>query len=288
MKHALVVGLGIGELYCSVLGRLNFHVETLDLNPAKNPTYTSMNDIHKKYDISIICTPNYTHESIARSLANKSDIILIEKPGVKDRESWKSLVEDFPSVRIMMIKNNMWRHNIPDMLKLAKKSDVVTLNWINKDRVPNPGTWFTTKELAYGGVSRDLMPHLLSLYMALHPEYIPSNCSISSKRRYMLSDLTQTDYGMVDKNGTYDVDDYCQVQLEKWTLTADWRNTEYDRRNIDFYIDNQVVETVELGLCPEEAYESMIKDVMLNKKNQDFWDHQKVVDLWIHDILEAV
>ena len=33
------------------------------------------------------------------------------------------------------------------------------------------GSWFTTRKLAFGGVSRDLMPHLLSLYVAMNPHW---------------------------------------------------------------------------------------------------------------------
>ena len=54
-----------------------------------------------------------------------------------------------------MVKNNQFRHNIDEMTNMARTSRVVDINWCNKNRVPNPGTWFTTKELAYGGVSRD-------------------------------------------------------------------------------------------------------------------------------------
>ena len=36
----------------------------------------------------------------------------------------------------MMTKNNMWRDSIKEMYDKALKSDVVQINWINKDRIP--------------------------------------------------------------------------------------------------------------------------------------------------------
>ena len=63
----------------------------------------------------------------------------------------------------MMTKNNQYRENITEMAEAADpKKGVTRINWINDNRVPS-GSWFTNKELAFGGVSRDLMPNLLSL-----------------------------------------------------------------------------------------------------------------------------
>ena len=57
----------------------------------------------------------------------------------------------------MMTKNNMWRDSIKEMYDKALKSDVVQINWINKDRIQS-GTWFTDKKFAMGGVEKDLLP----------------------------------------------------------------------------------------------------------------------------------
>ena len=66
-----------------------------------------------------------------------------------------------------MTKNNMWRDNIEEMKTKFASSDLVQINWINGDRIPSPGTWFTNSKFALGGVEKDLLPHLMSLFVAV-------------------------------------------------------------------------------------------------------------------------
>jgi predicted dehydrogenase len=171
------------------------------------------------------------------------------------------------------------------MQKSAAKSKTIHFNWINKDRVPNPGTWFTTKDLAYGGVSRDLMPHLLSLYIALNPDWNKGKVTNNTGyQRWTLNQLSGSDYGTVKADGIYNVDDCVAVTFDsKWTLTANWRDTVADNRKI-------VCDTTEfeLGLCPESAYKAMVQDAFANELNNDFWQNQYVQDMWIHTIIEQL
>jgi predicted dehydrogenase len=290
MKLSLIIGMGIGQLYKTVLEDLGHKVVTVDLHPGK-ADYTDLDkavEDHKGFDTVHICTPNFTHAEIARKLAPVSRIVFIEKPGVKNAKEWQSLVGDFPNTRFMMVKNNQWRDNIELMKELATSSASVYIDWMNKDRVPNPGTWFTTKELAYGGVSRDLMPHLLSLFIALTPDYMRAHEVVNvTKQAWKLEDLTQTDYGTVKADGIYDVDDYCRIEfLEEncnWHLTANWRTMDEDQRQIEFHLLDGTVEVIELGLCPEEAYRSMIKEAVENVDNHAFWLNQFLQDIWIHN-----
>ena len=80
-------------------------------------------------------------------------------------------VEELKDFIKHMVKNNQHRHNVDILKETTQNCDNLVLNWCNKNRVPNPGSWFTTKELAYGGVSRDLMPHLLSWVQVLADDY---------------------------------------------------------------------------------------------------------------------
>ena len=161
------------------------------------------------------------------------------------------------------------------------------MNWLNKDRVPSPGSWFTTKKLAYGGVSRDLMPHLLSLYIALNPDWMNTTMNgRSSLMRYHLKDLLNTEYGTVNPDGTYDVDDFATIKFEnKWELIADWRTLDKDKRNIEMDFGSSTF-TQELGLCPADAYERMIDDAVRNLANDKFWNRQNIIDYWIHERME--
>lgn len=293
----LVIGMGIGQLYQSVLESAGHSVVTVDANRDKSADFITVDAAlaeHARFDTAHICTPNFTHEPIARRVAAHTSIIFIEKPGLKTGAAWENLVKDFPSTRFMMVKNNQWRSNISELASLTAQSKKIAINWINNDRVPSPGSWFTTKELSFGGVSRDLMPHLLSLFMCLDQNYKLAKQTYGAlAKNWALSDLSGTDYGSVNLNGTYDVDDCCELKFfndgRTWSLTADWRqNRGTDQRNIEFTLRDDSTITVELGLCPEDAYAKMIETAIANLNNDEFWLDQYEQDLWIHNRIECL
>lgn len=301
--NSLIVGMGIGQLYKSVLEELGHEVTTVDPDISKNADFPNVDAAlfgRGKFDTVHICTPNYTHARLAQMLAPVSKIIFVEKPGVANSDVWMSLVHTYKNTKFVMVKNNQWRDNIQELRSLASRSYLVDINWINNDRVPNPGTWFTTKELAFGGVSRDLMPHLLSLYMALNPEWKRSEMIRSSALKvWELADLTKTEYGQVKADGVYDVDDVCNLSFRSkytvWNLEANWRSQTGDERNIVFHLNPDPSETrfsslnvvkIELGLCPESAYKNMITDCINNLNNIEFWHEQIDQDYYIHERIQ--
>lgn len=286
----LIIGMGFGNLYKSVHTELGHEIVTVDTNGSA--AYTNLDDairVHTKFDVVHICTPNFTHVKLARKVAFVSKIVIVEKPGAANALAWKQLVEDYPKTRFMMSKNNMWRDNINDLQHYAAEAETVSFNWINKDRVPSPGSWFTTKSLAYGGVSRDLMPHLLSLYIALNPKWV-SDCITTSniKQNWTLDQLSNTEYGSANPDGVYDVDDLASVTFDdKWFLTANWRDKVADNRSIEINLPTSKI-TVELGLCPESAYKAMVVDAIKNVDNDEFWVNQYSQDIWIHSIIDQL
>ena len=282
----LIIGMGFGNLYKAVHMELGHQVITVDTNGTAD--YTNVDDVireHKFFDVVHVCTPNFTHVKLARKVAYNSKIVIVEKPGAANALAWKQLVEDYPRTRFMMSKNNMWRDNIRDMELSADTSKKIYINWLNEDRIPNPGSWFTTKDLAYGGVSRDLMPHLLSLYIALNPNWISDTVTYNYKgQHHKLEQLTSSDYGTVNHDGVYDVDDVAIVAFaERWFLTSNWKSGHPDQRNIE--CDDQ---TFELGLCPESAYKAMVVDAINNLANDEFWATQYSQDIWIHSIIDQL
>lgn len=285
--------MGIGNLYATVLNNLGHGVITVDLDPAKGAEFLTVEDAIAKchmFDTVHVCTPNFTHYDIAAKVAPVSKIVFIEKPGVATRSEWQQLVESFPQTRFMMVKNNMWRSNIDELADQANNADTVDIMWMNQDRVPNPGTWFTTKKLAFGGVSRDLMPHLLSLYIAFNPSWRKDmQTSYGTKQNWRLNQLTKTDYGTVKADGVYDVDDECYITFtHKWNLVANWRTNDFDTRGILFRNANGDMDTFDLDLCPEDAYQAMIKECVDKVNDPDFWRNQYEIDLWIHEIVEKL
>jgi predicted dehydrogenase len=293
MKTSLIVGMGIGKLYETVLNNLGHGVITVDADPGKGADFTSVDAAIETccmFDTVHICTPNFTHFELAAKLAPVSRIVFVEKPGVETANLWQQLWEDFPHTRFMMVKNNMWRDNIAELKDIATQAKTVDLMWLNKDRVPNPGTWFTTKQLAFGGVSRDLMPHLLSLYIALNPNWRTETLTDTNiNTNWKLEDLTQTDYGIVKADGVYNVDDECGITFtDKWRLSANWRTNGIDCRQIIFNFPDGSIENFQLGLCPEYAYQAMIKDAVDHIADPDFWKDQLCKDLWIHEKIEKL
>ena len=285
---SLIVGMGIGELYKSVLTQLGAEVITVDPNPDKSANFKSIEDAmqkHKSFDTVNVCTPNWTHKQLTQIVAPISKIVFVEKPGFKNADEWQQTVDEFPNTRIMMVKNNMWRNNIAEMQTLAAQSDTVNIKWIRKNCIPHPGSWFTTKELAYGGVSRDLVPHLLSLYIAMNPNWEDTTSSNSIVgQKWTLPTIDSTEYGTINYNGTYDVDDNVKMSFDsKWHIQANWKDLTKEESCVTFNSS-----TIELGWCPEEAYYNMIQDAIKNTDNDTFWQEQAKQDIWIHKQIETL
>lgn len=295
MKTSLIVGMGIGKLYEQVLDELGHGIITVDLDPNKGADFFTVDDAIKEcrmFDTAHICTPNFTHISIARKLAPVTKIIFIEKPGVATSDAWEQLVKDYPNTRFMMVKNNQYRKEIKRFKELADQSERVFLRWNNVNRIPHPGSWFTTKRDAFGGVSRDLLPHLLSYYCTLTDYKQGTKIKATARQSYTLEDIDSTDYGVVNKDGTYDVDDFCYLEFTNgnttWVLTASWKiPVEKDDSSIAFGMNNSSVRH-ELGLCPEEAYKKMIETAIENRDNNEFWNTQFEQDMWIHKQMEEL
>lgn len=291
MKTSLIIGMGIGNLYATVLDKLGHGIITVDQDSSKGADFLTVDAAIEKcrmFDTVHICTPNFTHEDIARKLAPVSRIVFIEKPGVINSRAWIKLITDFPKTRFMMVKNNMWRSNIADLKASASIAKYVKTRWIRKNCIPSPGSWFTTRELAFGGVSRDLMPHLLSLYIAMNPHWRADKVNGQTAMAcWELKDIESTEYGTVNPKGTYDVDDMCVINFgDKWKCAANWRSMDEEDSSIEFIFQDNSTLKFELGWCPEEAYQAMIKDAVDNIDNYQFWLDQFDIDTWIHERIE--
>lgn len=296
-KVSLVVGLGFGNLYVDVLKKMGHRVVTVDGNPERQADYTDLKDaldFKLDYDTVHICTPNHTHEQLAKLASMNARVVMVEKPGVESAQAWHNMAQQNGQMKIVMTKNNQLRHIWPQLRSVIRSNPpkTIRINWINKNRVPQPGSWFTDKSKAFGGVSRDLMPHLLSMVCVLFPEdwHLLKLKKRILKQKHTLAKLTDTDYGVVNAEGVYDVDDYCQLKYQHPTknidiiLTADWKSDEEDDIAIHFDHSGKTTSTP-LGLCPESCYRKMIEQViqMDGYYDQPFWDEQFCQDVWIHE-----
>lgn len=292
---SLIVGAGFGQLYKSVLLELGHEVVLVDTNPATNPDFTNLDEAinsHAPFDTAHICVPNFLHYAISQQVAPHTKIVFVEKPGVSSPKEWENLLDSNRSTRFIMTKNNQWRSNIDKIKESAGDSDVVCIYWANKSRIPSPGSWFTDKSKAFGGVSRDLLPHLISIFIAINPDNY-NEFELTMYRRtqvWSLEDCNGTDYGTINKNGVYDVDDRANMSLELdgkiYLFYADWRNESEDDIAIHFRKDGKKhIDSIPLGLCPEEAYKNMIVDCLEHLEDDRFWRRQREQDLYIQGLI---
>jgi predicted dehydrogenase len=290
---SLVVGLGFGQLYVNILKRMGHEVITVDINPNAGADFTELTTAitaHAPFDTAHICVPNHLHYKTALKLAEHTKIVFVEKPGVETINHWRLLTNLNKSTRFMMTKNNQWRNNIKQIAENCEASDMIQINWVNKNRIPGPGTWFTDKSKAFGGVSRDLLPHLMSIMMSVNKNSYQDFKvkQYHTEQRWNLSDCTGTDYGVVNEDGVYDVDDSATMELtdgnKTYILYANWKTNLHDDMAIHFYKDGEShLASIPLGLCPEEAYKEMIKDSLIHLEDDMFWNNQLEQDLYIQE-----
>jgi len=295
-KTVLIVGMGFGNaVYVPVYQQLGFDIVTVDAyKKADFKNLKEAIDTYRLFNVVHICTPNYTHEELTRAVAPYAEIVFVEKPGVTNHISWAELVNDhIDTTRIVMVKNNQYREEIERFKYLLGESKSIKLNWSNKNRIPNPGSWFTTKELAFGGVSRDLMPHMLSYFTTMTNYFDSTKLHVIAEQRYTLEQIADTDYGVVDPNGIVDVDDYCSFKFvddqgRDWDIIASWKSNLPDDSSLSFILKSGEIVKYDLGLCPESAYKSMIVSALDNKNNDKFWKDQYEQDMWIHRQVEKI
>lgn len=293
MINTLIIGMGIGELYARVHRELGHTVYTVDTQKPADFTSTERafrSGLH--FDVIHICTPNVTHDAIARQVGpHNPTLVLVEKPGLPTPEAWEKLVTDFPNVHWSMVKNNQYRDYVLSGLQdLFDNAHRVSIKWNNHNRVPGPGSWFTTRSEAWGGVSRDTFPHLLSWFTmfsrgAYHTAQLQDKFS---EQRWQLNQIESTDYGVINSNGTHDVDDHAILGYsflgKEIFLEANWRTLEPSDQGILFEFPDGSENYFKFGLCPEEAYKYMVQFLMnkCKEEHKDFWINELKEDVWIH------
>lgn len=291
-KTVCVVGLGIGKLYVDACNRLGWRVITVDQNPNVSADYLSVDDIPASIhlDMGIVCTPNFAHLQVAQQLARKSATnIVVEKPGFFCSGDWLEFQQQYPESRLWMVKNNQFRTLFTDLRD--KEIEKIQLFWLNKNRIPGAGSWFTDKSKSYGGVSRDLMPHLLSVAQRSLNQCIANDDFVARcYRQYDMSQLeNDSSYGNFNATGIYDVDDYACFKSNVNNITiecfASWKkDIDADIIEWRFKLKNQSDLTYKVGLCPESAYETMLQEYM-HATQETHQQHQQY-DEEIHKIID--
>ena len=78
-----------------------------------------------------------------------------------------------------------------------------------------------------------------------------------------------------------------EKELEKtFILKTMWKSNMHDDVAMHFYKDGEShLESIQLGLCPESAYEQMIRSSIVHKDDDVFWNKQLDYDLWIQELI---
>ena len=84
------------------------------------------------------------------------------------------------------------------------------------------------------------------------------------------------------------MDDSATMELtdgnKTYILYANWKTNLHDDMAIHFYKDGEShLASIPLGLCPEQAYEEMIKDSLIHLEDDVFWNNQLEQDLYIQE-----
>lgn len=285
--RALLVGLGgIGSnVYLPELTQLGYTVTTVDQQVA-TANYSNIDDVRGEFDVAVICTPNFTHLPIAEKVGMYCKTVFIEKPGLPNVEELTQLQHRYADTKYIMCKNNLYRASygaLDDLMNKSIRPTKIEVSWLNANRVPSPGSWFTNKKLAWGGVALDLFPHLYCHLSKIVPLTEMSFVSFTKTKQWELEELLSTSYGNVNPEGVYDVCDYAE---EHWTwnnvpvtIKAGWK-TGIDDQSVKVYTEDSTYEW-RFGLCPSDAYGRMIAS-SAKDRYQDHID----MDLWIHSQLE--
>lgn len=270
-------------MYHPELQKLGYQIDVLD-SFVPGATFSHLNEVKGAYDIAVICTPNYTHLEYAAYFASKGTAhIFVEKPGVSKASEWASLC-GLTNSKFHLVKNNLYRDNYGSIIPIMDTGEVigVDINWLNGNRIPNPGGWFTNSKYALKGVSGDLMPHLYCFALKIFGEDALLSAKFKQQcfQRWSLENIINTDYGTVFSDGVYNVDDYATARATvngiPLKMTASWKEG-YDKQSITLYLENGSTHEWTFGLCPAEAYGKMLQDL----------SDTTVIDTAMHNFLEG-
>lgn len=121
-------------------------------------------------DAVVIATPNYTHASLTKLALQSGKHVLCEKPfalSYAEALSMQELAEERKLV-LMPAFVNRFRPDISLMREKVQAGEIGTVrqveaSWTRQAGIPRPGSWFTQKKYAGGGVLLDLGSHLLDI-----------------------------------------------------------------------------------------------------------------------------
>ncbi len=177
LSDALIIGAGwIAHTgYLPALERLRWSVSIFDTgkDAAGSAALTAALEHAKRNPgvLAIIATPNATHLTLAREFLDVGCQVLVEKPACLPTQA--DTAASRPSSDQLFVSTPFrFRPDVERFIAEVERGAVgdvtgVEMSWRRHGGIPRPGSWYTLRALAGGGVLADLGPHMLDIGMAL-------------------------------------------------------------------------------------------------------------------------
>lgn len=118
----------------------------------------------------IIATPNSSHVYYTIEALKRGIHVLCEKPVAFHADEVEEIMETAKTHNAIYIPGfvNRWREDIQKVYKEIQAGTIgkiqkVEAGWLRRIGVPRPGTWFTNRKYAGGGVLTDLGSHVMDI-----------------------------------------------------------------------------------------------------------------------------
>jgi len=178
-------------------------------------TFTDLAEMLGDPDIDAvsIIVPNKFHASLAiQCLEAGKDVFCEKPPALSAAEVKEMMAASEKSGKTLMFNfNNRARPESVELKKRIDAGEIGTINsaqskWIRRTGIPGFGGWFTTKDLAGGGATIDLLHMIdLALYFMGYPK--PTNVLGQTFDTFMGDSRFKGPWGIPDRaDGTTDVE----------------------------------------------------------------------------------
>ncbi|MCP4656358.1 MAG: Gfo/Idh/MocA family oxidoreductase [bacterium] len=121
-------------------------------------------------DLVVVATPNATHAALVRRALEAGRTVLSEKPLATNRAEVEGLL--FAGNRLHVSSPFRFREDYGALLERVRAGDLgqihrIRAEWVRSKGIPRPGSWYTDRRRAGGGVLADLGAHVLDLTLLL-------------------------------------------------------------------------------------------------------------------------
>ncbi|QCG76242.1 hypothetical protein EST35_0362 [Pseudomonas phage vB_PaeM_PA5oct] len=269
-------------LYETTLSNLGFITTTIQVGDIVEFDKIEEELNSKDFFTAFVRTSTHFQYEIAKRCASRCKIVFIDINGFRSAQEWEDIKKEFPYTRFILLKNNMWNSNISDFKKLIPDTKAINIKCLNKNKLNSLDYWNTIKGFSFGGTSRDILPHLLSIFVSLNDDFAESVATETIlKRNLSLSDIKKYIPG---PGLSYDVDDYFNVSYQSkiiCNLEADWKSNKTDVKNIEFILNDDTSSLFDIDYNEESSYSRMISNCVQNLSNEGFWSYHYLIDEWI-------